>query len=187
MIGMPIFGLVVDRVGRRALFMLIGSALLVPPFLLMAYTRLPLELSMGMLGLAFAMVPAVLWPAVTYLVPVERLGSAYALMTFCQQAFWAAMVWGMGAVKDATGASAANPAGWLPVMWMLAALATLGFVFSFLLWRSERGPNAPRPGGRAGLTRGRARDAGIHARRTPSRICLPGSERLRLRYRSKIP
>ena len=142
MIGMPIIGLVVDRVGRRALFMLVGSALLVPPFLLMAYTRLPLELSMGMLGLAFAMVPAVLWPAVTYLVPVERLGSAYALMTFCQQLAWAGMAWGMGAVKDAGHASAANPAGWLPVMWMLAVLSALGFVFSFLLWRSERGPNA---------------------------------------------
>lgn len=142
MIGMPIFGLVVDRVGKRALFMLIGSALLVPPFLLMAYTRLPLELSMGMLGLAFALVPAVLWPAVTYLVPGERLGSAYALMTFCQQAAWAVMAWGMGAVKDATGASAAQPAGWVPVLWMLAALSTAGFVFSFLLWRSEHGPNA---------------------------------------------
>jgi MFS family permease len=140
MIGMPIFGFIVDRVGRRALFMLVGSALLVPPFLLMAHTRLPLELSMGMLGLAFALVPAVLWPAVTYLVPVERLGSAYALMTFCQQLVWAGMVWGMGAVKDAAHASAANPSGWLPVMWMLAALSTLGFVFSFLLWRGERGP-----------------------------------------------
>ncbi len=142
MIGMPIFGFVVDRVGRRALFMLVGSALLVPPFLLMAHTTLPLELSMGMLGLAFAMVPAVLWPAVTYLVPVERLGSAYALMTFCQQLIWAGMAWGMGAVKDAMHASAANPGGWLPVMWMLAALSTLGFVFSVLLWRSEHGPRA---------------------------------------------
>jgi MFS family permease len=140
MIGMPIFGFIVDKVGKRALFMLIGSALLVPPFLLMAHTRLPLVLSMAMLGLAFALVPAVLWPAVTYLVPEERLGSAYALMTFCQQLAWAGMAWGMGAVKDAAGASAANPAGWQPVMWMLAALSTLGFVFSFLLWRSERGP-----------------------------------------------
>jgi MFS family permease len=140
MIGMPIFGFIVDKVGKRALFMLIGSALLVPPFLLLAYTRLPPELSMGMLGLAFALVPAVLWPAVTYLVPEERLGSAYALMTFCQQLAWAGMAWGMGAVKDAAHASAANPGGWLPVMWMLAALSTLGFVFSFLLWRSERGP-----------------------------------------------
>ena len=139
MIGMPIFGLVADRFGKRALLMAVGSALLVPPFLLMAYTRLPLELSMAFLGVAFALVPAVLWPAVTYLVPDARLGSAYALMTFCQQVGWAAMSWGMGKVKDVAGASASHPAGWLPVMWMLAVLASAGFVFSFLLWRSERG------------------------------------------------
>ena len=139
MIGMPVFGLVADRFGKRALLMAVGSALLVPPFLFMAYTRLPLELSMALLGVAFALVPAVLWPAVTYLVPDARLGSAYALMTFCQQVGWAAMSWGMGKVKDVAGASAGHPAGWLPVMWMLAALASAGFVFSFLLWRSERG------------------------------------------------
>jgi predicted MFS family arabinose efflux permease len=142
MIGMPIFGYVVDRVGKRALLMAVGSALLVPPFLLMTYTNLPLQLSMAMLGLAFALVPAVLWPAVTYLVPDARLGSAYALMTFCQQVGWAAMSWGMGKVKDAAGASAAHPAGWVPVMWMLALLASAGFAFSFLLWRAERGPAA---------------------------------------------
>jgi MFS family permease len=154
MIGMPLFGLLADRIGKRALLMAAGSALLVPPFLLMAYTTLPLELSMAMLGVSFALVPAVLWPAVTYLVPDAKLGSAYALMTFCQQAAWAAMSWGMGRVKDASGASAANPGGWLPVMWMLAALACAGFVFSFLLWRSEKGPEAhgleaAKPGGSA--------------------------------------
>jgi MFS family permease len=142
MVGMPLFGLLADRVGKRALLMAVGSALLVPPFLLMAHTQLPLGLSMGLLGLAFALVPAVLWPAVTYLVPDARLGSAYALMTFCQQVGWAAMAWGIGKVKDVTGASAASPAGWMWVMWMLAALASAGFVFSFLLWRSERGPKA---------------------------------------------
>jgi len=142
MIGMPVFGFLADRIGRRALLMAVGSALLVPPFLLMAYSPLPLQLSMAMLGVAFALVPAVLWPAVTYLVPDARLGSAYALMTFCQQVGWAAMAWGMGKVKDVAGASAANPSGWLPVMWMLAGLALLGFVFSFLLWREERGPRA---------------------------------------------
>jgi MFS family permease len=142
MIGMPIFGFLVDRVGRRALFMLVGSALLVPPFLLMAHTRLPLELSMGMLGLAFALVPAVLWPAVTYLVPGGRLGSAYALMTFCQQVAWAGMGWGLGAAKDAARAGAANPAGWVPVLWMLAALSSIGLGFSFLAWRGEQAARA---------------------------------------------
>jgi hypothetical protein len=76
---------------------------------------------------------------VTYLVPDARLGSAYALMTFCQQIGWAGMSWGIGTVNDAAGASAENPSGWLPAMWMLAALACAGFVFSFLLWKSERG------------------------------------------------
>jgi MFS family permease len=142
MIGMPLFGLLVDHIGKRALMMAVGSAILVPPFFLMAYTHIPLEVSMAMLGLAFAMVPAVLWPAVTYLVPDERLGSAYSLMTFCQQVGWAAMSWGLGRVKDVMGASEANPQGWTPLMWMLGGLASLGFVFSFLLWTSERGAKA---------------------------------------------
>jgi len=142
MLGMPLFGLLVDRIGRRAALMTAGSFLLTPPFLLMAYTHLPLELSMAMLGLSFALVPAVLWPAVTYLVPDQRLGSAYALMTFCQQVGWAGMSWGLGRANDAAGASAANPAGWLPSMWMLAGLSSLAFVFALLLWREERGPGA---------------------------------------------
>ncbi|MGI5861195.1 MAG: MFS transporter [Myxococcales bacterium] len=137
MVGMPIFGIVADKIGKRALLMFIGSALLLPPFLLMPYTGAPLELSMGMLGVAFALVPAVLWPTVIYLVPETRLGSAYALMTFCQQLFWAGMSWGIGAAKDAAKASAQNPSGWLPVMAMLAGLSAAGLVFAFLFWRDE--------------------------------------------------
>ncbi len=142
MIGMPLFGLLADAIGKRALLMAAGSALLVPPFFLLVGTSISPTILMGMLGLAFALVPAVLWPAVTYLVPEARLGSAYALMTFCQQVGWAGMSWGLGLLKDGSQASAANPAGWNPVMFALGALATLGFVFSFLLWRSERGPSS---------------------------------------------
>ncbi len=140
MIGMPLFGLLVDKIGKRALLMAAGSALLVPPFFLLVHTSVSPTILMGMLGLAFALVPAVLWPAVTYLVPEARLGSAYALMTFFQQVGWAGMSWGLGLLKDGSHASAANPAGWNPVMTALGVLATLGFVFSFLLWKSERGP-----------------------------------------------
>lgn len=140
MIGMPLFGLLVDKIGKRALLMAVGSALLVPPFFLLFSTSVPPIVLMGMLGLAFALVPAVLWPAVTYLVPEARLGSAYALMTFCQQVGWAGMSWGLGLLKDASGASAAHPAGWTPVLVALGTLASVGFVFSFLLWKSERSP-----------------------------------------------
>jgi len=161
MVGMPLFGIVADRWGKRALLMTLGSFLLVPPFLFMAYwhtgvllpelslpgvgvlvsagTPLELVLAMASMGLAFALVPAVLWPSVTYLVPEARLGSAYALMTFCQQVGWAGMSWGLGTANDTFHASAEHPSGWLFSIWALAILSTAGFVFSYLLWRDERG------------------------------------------------
>jgi MFS family permease len=140
MFATPLFGLLVDRIGRRAQLMTVGSLLFFPAFLLMAHTHLPLGVPVGLLGLAFSLVPAILWPSVAYLVEESRLGTAYALMTFCQQIGWAAMAWGIGRVNDAMGASGANPAGYIAGMWMFAALGFLGLLFSFLLWRSERGP-----------------------------------------------
>src|SRR5690606_27865842 len=87
----PLFGLWVDRVGRRSLFMAIGSLAMLPLFLLVTYappgpdipmpftdgTRVPLTLLvvMLMLGGVFSLIPAVMWPAVAYIVRESRLGS----------------------------------------------------------------------------------------------------------------
>ena len=142
MFATPLFGLLVDKIGRRALLMTVGSLLLFPAFLLMAHTHLPLALPVALLGIAFSLVPAILWPSVAYLVDEKRLGTAYALMTFCQQIGWAAMAWGIGRVNDASGASSANPGGYVPGMWMFAALGFMGLAFSYFLWRSEKGPRA---------------------------------------------
>jgi len=158
MFATPVLGLVVDRIGHRALLMTVGSAMLIPSFLWMAYGAMPLpqpvELPgflswlplmwpipapVALLGLSFSLVPAILWPAVTYLVDEKRLGTAYALMTFCQQIGWAALSWTVGKANDVAGASAANPAGYLPGMWVFASLGILGLAFSALLWRAERG------------------------------------------------
>lgn len=142
MFATPLFGLLVDKVGRRSALMTVGSLLLFPAFLLMAYTHVTLALPVALLGLAFSLVPAILWPSVAYLVDEKRLGTAYALMTFCQQVGWATMAWAIGKVNDVSGASASNPAGYVPGMWMFAALGFMGLFFSFLLWRSEKGPGA---------------------------------------------
>lgn len=142
MFATPLFGLLVDRIGRRALLMTIGSLLLVPAFLLMAHSALPLGVPVAMLGLAFSLVPAILWPSVAYLVDEKRLGTAYALMTFCQQIGWAAMAWAIGRLNDVSAASAANPNGYDPGMWLFAALGFLGLLFSALLWRAESRPGA---------------------------------------------
>ena len=80
----PAFGLLADRLGRRAAFMALGSLLLVAVFPILAYTNANLWVSTVLIGIAFSLVPAVLWPAVPYLVTPNRLGTAYGLMTMLQ-------------------------------------------------------------------------------------------------------
>jgi MFS family permease len=142
MIATPLFGLVVDRIGRRALLMAFGSLLLLPSFLVLGYTNVSLFVPVAMLGVSFSLIPAVMWPSVAYIVPERRLGSAYALMTLCQQIGVAAVPWLIGRANDTFGAGPANPEGYNAMIWILTGLASVGLLFAFLLWRTERGPHA---------------------------------------------
>ena len=160
MFATPLFGLLVDRVGKRSLFMAVGSLILLPLFLVVSYAPpgpavgvtlpglgsaaipLTLLLVMVLLGIAFSLIPAVMWPSVAYIVEQHRLGTGYALMTLCQQVGMAAIPWAIGFTNDLFSASPENPGGYAPGMWIFTVLASLGLVFSFMLWRTERGPGA---------------------------------------------
>ncbi len=135
----PVFGLISDKVGKRATFMFLGSAMMPVVFLLMGYSHLSLWIPVGMLGVAFSLIPAIMWPSVAYLVEQRRLGSAYALMTLCQQVGWLAMNQAIGFSQDKFHATPENPAGYLPMLWLLAGVSLLGILFSFLLWRAGQG------------------------------------------------
>ncbi len=142
MIATPLFGLLVDKVGNRALFMAVASFLIMPVYVMMAYKLTPLGVPVAMMGIAFSLIPAVMWPAVAYLVDERRLGTAYAVMTLVQQIGVAAMNWTIGRTNDAFGASAANPMGYAPGMWIFSILGFLGLMFAILLRRAETGPKA---------------------------------------------
>ena len=142
MVATPLFGLLVDRVGRRALLMAFGALLLLPAFLVMGYTNISLFVPVAMLGVAFSLIPAVMWPAVAYIVAQRRLGSAYALMTLCQQLGVAAVPWLIGRANDTLGAGPASPDGYAGMIWILTGLASAGLIFAVLLWRAEHGPAA---------------------------------------------
>ena len=142
MVATPLFGLVVDWIGRRSLLMVFGSVLLLPTFLLMGYTQVSLYVPVAMLGVSFSLIPAVMWPSVAYIIEERRLGSAYALMTLCQQVTVALIPWLIGRVNDLSGAGPANPGGYHGMIWILTALSSAGLFFAFMLWRTERGPRA---------------------------------------------
>jgi MFS family permease len=135
----PAFGLMADRLGRRAAFMALGSFLLAIVFPLLAYTHASLWTSTVLIGIAFSLVPAVLWPAVPYLVQANRLGTAYGLMTMLQNIGLMLANLAAGALNDANGASAQNPAGYRPMLWMFFVLSLFGFVFAAALRKRETG------------------------------------------------
>lgn len=158
MIATPLFGLLVDKVGKRSLFMIAGTIILFPLFLIVTYlppgdlifleipfigsANIPLTLLvvMMLLGISFSLIPAVMWPSVAYIVEQRRLGSGYALMTLCQQIGMAAIPWLIGFTNDAFSAGPENPSGYAPGMWIFTALASLGLLFSVLLYKTEKGP-----------------------------------------------
>ncbi len=142
MVFTPIFGYLVDRVARRALFMMYGSLLLVPVYLMMAYSSVSLYVPMAMMGIAFSLVPAVMWPSVAYIVKEEKLGTAFGLMTMIQNIGLAGFNFLIGWANDFNGASAGNPAGYSMGMWIFSISGFLGFFFAWMLRRAETGPKA---------------------------------------------
>jgi MFS family permease len=142
MICTPLFGLMVDKIGKRSLFMMFGSLLLIPVYLVMAYSSIPLYVPMAVMGIAFSLIPAIMWPSVAYVVEENKLGTAYGLMTLIQNIGLAGFNLIIGWANDYAGASAANPGGYHLGMWIFSCLGFFGVFFAWLLWRSERGPHA---------------------------------------------
>ncbi len=166
MFGTPTFGLFVDKLGKRALLMMLGSLLLIPVYLMMAYVRsadyvtvylpssadghfafvahhLPpiLLATMAMMGIAFSLIPAVMWPSVAYLVDQGKLGTAYGLMTMIQNIGLAGFNLMIGWANDHSHAGADNPSGYDLGMWIFSILGFLGLTFAFLLRQRELGPH----------------------------------------------
>jgi MFS family permease len=140
MFATPAFGFLVDMIGRRALLMMLGSILLLPVFLMLAYAPVPPVVPILMLGLSFSLIPAVMWPSVAYVVQEKRLGTGLGLMTLLQNIGLAGFNYLLGWANDVGGASAANPEGYHLGLWILSTLGVLGFLLAWWLRREELGP-----------------------------------------------
>lgn len=134
MIFTPLFGLLSDKIGRRALLMMYGSILLIPVYLIMAYTQIPLLIPMAIMGISFSLIPAIMWPSVAYIVDESKLGTAYGLMTMIQNIGLAGFNFLIGWANDFSGDYTLG-------MWMFSILGFLGLAFSFMLRKIESGPN----------------------------------------------
>ena len=130
----PVFGLLLDRLGRHALLLIVGSVLLPLSFVVLGVVSGAAGLSTTLLGISFSLLPAVLWPTVARHAAAEQLGTAYGLMTTLQNAGLFAANLAAGYINDTSGASASNPAGYAGMLWFFGLLSCVAFLATVVLW-----------------------------------------------------
>ena len=131
MVFAPFAGNLVDRIGRRATLMVAGSLMLIPAHLIMGITHWNPIPSMIVLGAAFVLVPAAMWPSVPLVVEENRVGTAFGLMTAIQNLGLGLFPLLNGKLRDRTGNYTATQI-------MFSCLGVAGLIFAFLLLRSDR-------------------------------------------------
>ena len=130
MVFAPFAGLLVDRIGKRASLMVLGSILLIPAHLVMGITHINPIYSMIVLGAAFVLVPAAMWPSVPLIVSKNRIGTAFGLMTMIQNIGLGLFPWFNGKLRDVFGNYTASQI-------MFASLGVLGLIFAILLKHAD--------------------------------------------------
>jgi len=136
----PLFGVMADRFGNRAMMLVFGTLLLPVTLAVLGLTNINPWISTVLMGISWGLVPAVIWPATTMIVPRERLGTALGLITLIQSLGIAASNLVAGALADRAGAGPAHPQGYDVILLFFGAISLAALASVFMLWRHETGP-----------------------------------------------
>ena len=137
MVLTPFLGGFIDRKGKAASMLMIGSLIMIACHLSFAFL-LPLFPSkalavaiIAILGVSFSLVPAALWPSVPKIIDERILGSAYCVIFWIQN-------WGLllvpiviGKVLDATG-------GYTLPMCIFSSFGVVALLIGMLLKREDK-------------------------------------------------
>ncbi len=136
----PLFGIIADQFGHRALMLIFGTVLLPATLALLGLTDLSPWLSTVLMGISWSLVPAVIWPSTTMIVPREQLGTALGLITLIQAIGIGASNMVAGYIADYAQAGPSNPAGYGAVLLFFGLVSLAALTSVVLLWRHETGP-----------------------------------------------
>ena len=94
----PLFGALVDKVGKATLWMIVGSALVLISHLIITFAPQGVPayayVSIALLGTGYSLVPSAMWPSVPKIIPEKNLGTAYSLIYWVQNlGMWAVPIY----------------------------------------------------------------------------------------------
>ena len=141
----PLFGLFVDKKGKSATLMIFGSLLLIIVHLLFGFTHFNIYILMVLLGIAFSLVPAAMWPSVAKIIPEHRIGTAYGAMFSLQNLGLFGVPILAGTVLDATNPGITNEMiqqgsrlHYTPTILLFTGFSIIALFFAFMLKRDDK-------------------------------------------------
>lgn len=134
----PFFGFIIDKYGKAATAMIFGSAVLVVVYTGFAFTNIFPYVPMILLGIAFSLIPAAMWPSLVKLVDYKQMGTAYGMMYSIQNLGLFGVPILAGTILDYTNPGAPETLDYGPTIIMFLGLGFLGLIFAFLLKREDR-------------------------------------------------
>ncbi|HLO57678.1 MAG TPA: MFS transporter [Bacteroidales bacterium] len=134
----PIFGALVDKKGRAASLMILGSLILIGAHLTFAFTHTNPYFLCALLGIAFSLVPAAMWPSVARIVEEKKLGTAYGIMFSTQNLGLFAIPILAGYVLDVTNKGNTGPLNYTYAMILFSSLGFIALFFAFMLKKDDK-------------------------------------------------
>lgn len=137
----PFFGFVYDRMGKGATLMVIGSLLLTLVHVVFSIPTLNSVVvaiaMMCVLGVAFGLVPSAMWPSVPKIIPMQLLGTAYAVIFYIQNIGLSLVPILIGKVNQANTDGATGYIDYTHTMGIFAAFGGIAILISLLLKRED--------------------------------------------------
>lgn len=131
----PLFGFVYDKIGKGASLMIIGSILLTIVHTVFALPLNSVAIAICMmviLGIAFGLVPSAMWPSVPKIIPMQLLGTAYAVIFYIQNIGLSMVPIWIGKVNQAN-TDASGIIDYTQTMTIFAGFGAVAIVIAFLL------------------------------------------------------
>ena len=137
MVLTPFLGAFIDRKGKAASMLMIGSLIMIAchlsfAFLLPVFPSKALAVAIiAILGVSFSLVPAALWPSVPKIIDERILGSAYCVIFWIQN-------WGLLLVPIIIGKVLDSTGGYTLPMVIFSSFGVIALLIGMLLKREDK-------------------------------------------------
>ena len=142
----PLFGALVDKVGKATLWMVVGASLVLASHLIITFAPQGVPayayLAIALLGIGYSLVPSAMWPSVPKIIPEKNLGTAYSLIYWVQNmGMWAVPIY-IGRIFTRTitepGNKVQEVSAALHAEYVFIALGIIAIAVAIMLMRSSR-------------------------------------------------